>query len=102
LDNIPAFAAYLVDPQLLKRDLRILLERRLGLSAGWLEDIPIDTSYRTATDVDWIEVWRKGSLNEFAEYMSNDSLLRLDNIQSDHYDADVTVQPTEDSSRDTS
>jgi len=99
LDNMPALAAALVDPQLLKRDLRILLERRLGLPAAWLGNIPIDTEYRTATDVDWIEVWRKRSLNEFAEYMSNDGLLRLDNIQSDHYDADVTVQPTEESAR---
>ena len=99
LDNMPAFAADLVDPQLLKRDLRILLERRLGMPAGWLRDVTIDTSYRTARNVDWIEVWRKRSLNEFAEYMSNDGLLRLDNIQSDHYDADVAVQPTEHSSR---
>jgi hypothetical protein len=99
LDEMPAIAADLADPQLLKRDLRILLERRLKLPAAWLGDIPIDTSYRTATDTDWIEVWRKRGLNEFAEYMSNDGLLRLDNVESDHYDADMTVQPAGDSAR---
>ena len=100
LNNMPAITRVAKQPELLRRDLRILLERRLGLDAGWLADVAIDTAYRTAPDVDWIEVWLKRGKDEFTDYVSNGNPgLRLDNLRSDHYDADVAIQPDRDSSK---
>ena len=41
LNDMPTLARVLADPQLLRRDLRILLERRLGMQADWLGDVAI-------------------------------------------------------------
>ena len=84
----------MLDPQLFRRDLRILLERRLGLDNDLFSDTVIDTTYRTDPDIDWIGVWLKRGREEFEAYVTNgDSRLRLDNVRSDHYDADVTIEP---------
>lgn len=100
LNNMPALGRVVKDPQLLLRDLRILLERRFGLDTGWLADVSIDTAYRTAPDVDWIEVWLRRGMDEFADYVSKgDPSLKLDNLRSDHYDADVTIHPDRDFSK---
>jgi hypothetical protein len=94
LNDRTAIGKVLTDPKLLRRDLRILLERRLGLSVDWLADAPIDTAYRTGTDVDWIEVWQRRGLEEYADYVTGGSpRLNLDNLRSDHYDADVAIAP---------
>lgn len=100
LNDMPAIGKVIADPKLLRRDLRILFERRLGMDAGWFTDVPIDTTYRTDPDVNWIETWLQRGNKEYEEYVSKgDIKLRLDNIRSDHYDADVTIQPDEHSSQ---
>ncbi len=100
LNDMPAIIRVVKDPELLRRDLRILLERRLGLDAGWLADVPIDTAYRTAPDVDWIGIWLKRGEDEYTDYISNNNPgLRLDNLRSDHYDADVAIHPDRNSSK---
>lgn len=94
LNDMPALAKLLYDPALTRRDLRILIERRLGLNAGWLNDVAIDTTYRTAADADWIDIWLRRGIEEFEDYITRgDTNLRLDNLRSDHYDADMTVEP---------
>ncbi len=100
LNDMPAIVKAVKDPELLRRDLRILVERRLGLDAGWLADVPIDTAYRTSAEVDWIGVWLQRGKDEFTDYVSNGNPgLRLDNLRSDHYDADVAIHPDESSSK---
>jgi hypothetical protein len=100
LNDMPAIGKVVKDPELLRRDLRILLERRLGLNAGWLADVPIDTAYRTTPDVDWIEAWLKRGKDEFTDYVTNGNPgLKLDNLRSDHYDADVAIHPEQNFSK---
>ena len=93
-NDLPALARSVIDPQMIRRDLRILLERRLGLDINWFSGTIIDTTYRTDPDIDWIGVWLKRSRDEFEAYVTNsDPKLRLDNVRSDHYDADVAIEP---------
>jgi hypothetical protein len=94
LDTVLALHKAWLEPALLRRDLRILLERRLSIVSPWLADVPIDSAYRTGQGIDWIETWRKRGLQEFREFVLNgDPEIHLDNIRSDHYDADVATEP---------
>ncbi len=100
LDQAFALQKLFLDPSLAKRDLRIFLQRRLGLDAGFLNDVTIDTSFRTDPSEPWIEIWRDRGLSEYREYvLEHDSTIRRDNIRSDHYDADVSLEPDSGSSR---
>jgi hypothetical protein len=90
----------LAEPALIKRDLRILLERRLGLRLGFLSDAAIETSFRSDPDVDWISAWVARGEQEFQNYVVEaDSAVRLDHIRSDHYDADMSTRPRSEQTR---
>ncbi len=94
LDTVLALHKAWLAPALLRRDLRILLERRLSITSPWLADAPVDSAYRTGTEIDWIETWRKRGRQEFSDFLlKDDPEIHLDNIRSDHYDADVTTDP---------
>lgn len=94
INDAPALLKLVTEPELLRRDLRILLERRLGLEAGMFSDVAIDTTYRTATDIDWIDIWLRRGTQEYRDYLaSGPARLKLDNLRSDHYDADMVVEP---------
>lgn len=81
------------DPESVRRDLKILFERRLGVP-GLFPHTDIDTAYRTGADVPWIDVWRDRGIAEFrVTVLAGDPVVRLDNIRSDHYDADMTTEP---------
>lgn len=89
-----------IDPTIIKRDLRILVERRIGISNFLFQDVPIETAFRTDPRVPWIERWLDRGRNEFHEYIvEKDPVVRLDNIRSDHYDADMSLFPRAWSSR---
>ena len=89
-----------IDPTIIKRDLRILVERRIGISISLFQDVPIETAFRTDPRVPWIERWLDRGRNEFHEYIvEKDPVVRLDNIRSDHYDADMSLFPQAWSSR---
>jgi len=100
LNDAPALVKLVTEPELVRRDLKILLERRLGLSADVFRDVAIDTTYRTSEDFDWIDIWLQRGIQEFEDYVAKgDTRLRLDNLRSDHYDADMTIEPNSDSTR---
>jgi hypothetical protein len=100
LDRAFALQKLFLDPALAKRDLRILLQRRFGLEAGFLDDVQIDTSFRTDPREPWIDIWRERGLREYREYVvERDPTIRMDNIRSDHYDADLSLEPHSASSR---
>jgi lysophospholipase L1-like esterase len=90
----------ILEPELVSRDFRILLERRLGWDAALLSDVQIDTSFRADPETDWIAAWAARGVEEYEEYIvDGDPFIRLDNIRSDHYDADVSTSPHSESAR---
>ncbi len=94
LNSAPALLKLVKEPELIRRDLRILLERRLGMEAGMFSDAAIDTTYRTTTDFDWIDSWLQRGTQEYQDYQASGPIqLKLDNLRSDHYDADMTIEP---------
>lgn len=94
LNDMPALIKLVTEPELIRRDLRIMLERQFGLATDVFSDVAIDTTYRTATDIDWIDIWLRRGIDEFDDYVAKgNTRLRLDNLRSDHYDADMTVEP---------
>lgn len=85
-------------PDLLRKELRVFLERRLGVSVPFLSTTPIESAYRTDSQVDWIGSWLGRGLSEFQEYTDGESsIIQLDNIRSDHYDVDVAIAPDSES-----
>jgi hypothetical protein len=89
-----------LDPSIVRRDLRILVERTLGIESRLFADTPIETAYRTDPAIPWIDVWLKRGREEFADYVERaDSVVRIDNIRSDHYDADISLFPDSESTR---
>lgn len=81
-------------PDLLRKELRVFLERRVGVTGPFLSSTPIDSAYRTDSQIDWIEAWSDRGLSEFQAYTAEEPpLIHLDNIRSDHYDVDVAIAP---------
>lgn len=96
--NMLAIERALRNPELIRKELKVLFERRLDLSIPFLSSVVIESAYRTDSETNWIEAWLGRSVDEFKDYsVGKNSTIHLDNIRSDHYDVDVSTMPRSDS-----
>ncbi len=100
LSNMFAIERAIRAPDLIRKELRVLLERRLNLTIPFVSSVEINSAYKTDSATNWIETWLARSQAEFQEYsVGKKAIIHLDNIRSDHYDVDVSTAPTSHSAR---
>jgi hypothetical protein len=102
ISAMPAALRVFYAPGLVRREVKVLLDRNLNLGVTLSDTARTDISsaYRTDPEIDWIAIWKSQGEMEYQDYvLAKNSALNLDNVRSDHYDVVVSTAPTSKSAR---